>query len=490
MFPVLRGSLARTVAAAALVALTLALPAAAQAQGGFSLISPEQEKQMGAEEHPKVIAQFGGVYDNPQIGGYVAEIGARLASHTDLPDTSWTFTVLNSPVVNAFALPGGYIYVTRGLVALTNDEAELAGVLAHEIGHVVARHTAQRYSRSVLAQLGAGILGAVTNSPDLGRIAQMGGGLYLSSFSREQEYESDSYGVKYLQAAGYDPNAMASFLAALDGQANLEAAMANQRQPSGLDSLFSTHPRTPARIQRANELAAGSDGERRRNRHFEQIAGMLYGDDPSQGIIDGRRFSHPELRFAFEVPEGFRLVNSAEAVMAVRNGYGAIRFDLERQRLASNDPAAYLQQQWAKETRLGNIERITVNGMPAATAAARVQGQLGDYKGDVDARFVAVRWPDGKMYRLLFLSIPNRTQALTDDFQRTTYSLRQMSAQEAKAVQPQTVAIATIREGDTQESLASRFPFPDFRVERFRALNGLQPGEMPPPGVRVKVVSR
>ena len=488
MIPLLRSPFLSALAAGALMVLTLTLPGIAGAQ--FSLISPEQEKQMGAEEHPKVIGQFGGVYDNVQIGGYVAEIGGRLASHADLPGTSFTFTVLNTPVVNAFALPGGYVYVTRGLVALTNDEAELAGVIAHEIGHVVARHTAQRYSRSVLAQLGAGILGAVTNNADLGRLAEVGSGLYLSSFSREQEYESDSFGVKYLQAAGYDPNAMASFLAALDGQSKLEAAMANQKGSGGLDSLFATHPRTPARIERANELAAGSEGERRRNRHFEQISGMMHGDDPNQGIIDGRRFLHPDMGFAFEVPEGFRLVNSAAAVMAASNGNGAIRFDIETGQLSSTDPATYLQRQWVKNTQLRNVERVTINNMPGATATARVQGQLGDYKGDVDARFVAVRWPNGKMYRLLFLSIPNRTQNLSAGFQRTTYSLRQLTEAEAKAVQPLKLDIVTLRAGDTQESLAARFPFPDFRVERFRALNGLQPGEMPPPGVRVKVVTR
>lgn len=481
-------SVLRGLAAGALMVLTLTLPGLAGAQ--FSLITPEQEKQMGAEEHPKVIAQFGGVYDNHQIGGYVAEIGGRLASHTELAGTPFTFTVLNSPVVNAFALPGGYVYVTRGLIALTNDEAELAGVIAHEIGHVVARHTAQRYSRSVLAQLGAGILGAVTNNAQLGQLAQVGSGLYLSSFSREQEYESDSYGVKYLEAAGYDPAAMASFLSALDGQSSLEAAMANQKGGGGLDSLFATHPRTPDRIARATELAGNIDGERRRNRHFEQIAGMMYGDDPNQGIIDGRRFLHPELRFAFEVPEGFRLVNAANSVTATSNGNGAIRFDIEREALASTDPATYLQRQWAKNTQLRNVERITINGMPAATAAVRVQGQLGEYQGDVDARFVAVRWPGNKMYRLLFLSIPNRTQNLSAGFQRTTYSLRQMTDAEARAVQPLKLDVVTLRDGDTQDSLAAKFPFPDFRVERFRALNGLQPGEMPPPGVRVKVVSR
>lgn len=484
----LRGPVLSVLAAGALMVLTLALPGTAAAQ--FSLISPEQEKQMGAEEHPKVIAQFGGVYDDPKVGGYVAEIGGRLASHAELPDTPFTFTVLNSPVVNAFALPGGYVYVTRGLVALTNDEAELAGVIAHEIGHVVGRHTAQRYSRSVLAQLGAGILGAVTNSAQLGRLAEVGSGLYLSSFSREQEYESDSYGVKYLEAAGYDPKAMGSFLAALGGQSNLEAAMANQKQGGGLDSLFSTHPRTPDRIARAEQLAGNLDGERRRTRHFDQIAGMIYGDDPAQGIIDGRRFTHPEMRFVFEVPEGFRLVNSTEAVMATSDGNGAIRFDIEREQLSSTDPATYMQRQWVKNTQLRNVERITINGLPAATATARVQGQLGEYQGDVDARFVAVRWPDNKMYRLLFLSIPNRTQRLNDAFQRTTYSLRQITPAEARAVQPLKLDIVTIRNGDTPESMAARFPFADFRIERFRALNGLQPGEMPPPGVQLKMVTR
>ncbi len=170
---------------------------------------------MGRQEHPKVVAEFGGVYDDAELGGYVAMIGGALVANSELPRYAFTFTILNSPVINAFALPGGYVYVTRGLMALANSEAELAGVLAHEIGHVTARHPAQRYSRGVIANLGVTLLGILTDNPQVNQVAQIGGGLYLMRFSREEEYESDLLGVGYLSRTGYNPWGQARFLKSL-----------------------------------------------------------------------------------------------------------------------------------------------------------------------------------------------------------------------------------------------------------------------------------
>ncbi|HEM46852.1 MAG TPA: peptidase, partial [Alphaproteobacteria bacterium] len=170
----------------------------ATGESGLMLVSSDQERRIGAEEHPKIIKEFGGVYDDPRVAGYAASIGGRLAQVTEQPDTSYTFTVLDNPIVNAFALPGGYVYITRGLMALAENEAELAGVLGHEIGHVVARHSSQRRSTAILAQIGAGLLGAATGSSAIGNLAATGAGVYLRSFSRDQELEADRLGVRYL----------------------------------------------------------------------------------------------------------------------------------------------------------------------------------------------------------------------------------------------------------------------------------------------------
>ena len=181
----------------ALVALAACTTNPATGRNSFTgFMSPQQELQIGAEEHPKILATFGGAYDDAGIAAYVDEVGQRLARNSDLPELKLTFTVLDSSIVNAFALPGGYVYVSRGLLALARNEAELAGVLAHEIGHVTARHSAQRYSQTIIAGLGANVLGAVVGAP-AGQLAQLGAATYLSAYSRDQEFEADTLGVRY-----------------------------------------------------------------------------------------------------------------------------------------------------------------------------------------------------------------------------------------------------------------------------------------------------
>ncbi len=187
-----------------------------------AFMSPAEEQRAGAEEHPKILKEFGGAYGDRAIGAYIDSIGQALARMSDLPNQRFTFTVLDNDVVNAFALPGGYVYVTRGLLALAGSEAELAGVIAHEIGHVTARHAAQRYSQSIVAGLGAALLGAVAGR-GAADIAQLGSALYLSAYSREQEFEADILGVRYLARAGYDTGAMAGFLGKLQAHSALQA---------------------------------------------------------------------------------------------------------------------------------------------------------------------------------------------------------------------------------------------------------------------------
>ncbi|MEX1147898.1 MAG: M48 family metalloprotease, partial [Sphingomonadales bacterium] len=214
-------------------------------------MSPSDEIQIGEQEHPNVTGQFGGVYDNPDVAGYVAAVGGRLAANSEMPELEFTFTVLNSPIVNAFALPGGYIYVTRGILSLFNSEAELASVLGHEIGHVTARHTARRYNQSMFAGLlGAGI-GIALQNQAASELFSYGSQLYLLGFSRDQEYESDMLGVRYMNRAGYDPYASADMLRALQAQDALEARLSQAEGRSRPPELLSTHPNTENRVERA-----------------------------------------------------------------------------------------------------------------------------------------------------------------------------------------------------------------------------------------------
>jgi len=459
----------------------------ATGESSFTLfMSPSDEIRVGAQEHPKILARFGGVYDDPAIGGYVAEIGGRLVANSEMPNFPFTFTVLNSPDVNAFALPGGYVYVTRGLLALANDEAELAAVIGHEIGHVVARHTAQRYSQAVAAGLGAAILGAVVGN-EASQIAQLGGELYLASYSREQEFQADELGVRYTRNAGYAPDGMAAFLGNLVRNKDLQEQILDQDLPE--TDFFSTHPNTPQRVARARTLAGGGTGAVRREELLNTLAGMIFGDDPKQGLIKGQSFYHPDLGFAFDAPPGFRLINTQEAVYARQRNAALIRLDIAPREDSHPDPFVYMTQIWAPNLTLTGAERITVNGMAAATAAARVNGSFDDYRGPLDARLVVVQFPGNTLYRMLFLSVPARTASLRTAFQRASFSLRQLSSAEAAGLVPLTVELLRVGTNDSVESMAAGLPFPDLRVERFRALNGLDPGDVPPPGTLVKIIA-
>ena len=461
-------------------------PNPATGQQDFTLfMSESEEARIGAQEHSKIIARYGGVYDDPEVGAYVAEIGGRLAANSERAGARFTFTVLNSPNVNAFALPGGYIYVTRGLIALANSEAELAGVVAHEIGHVIARHTAQRYSRAAATQIGATLLGALIGSREVGDLLQVGGQLYLLNFSREQEFEADSLGVRYLRRTGYDPVAEAQFLQNLAREKSLQEKLAQREGRDRQSDFLASHPNTPERVQRAIAAAGGgpSGHPLRRDVFLDRIDGMLFGDEPEQGLVSGRQFLHPVLRFAFEVPPKFRLFNTSERVIALHPSKAAIVFD-SAGRKTHPDILTYLTLVWADGLGLNDVERISINGMPAATGRTTVNTQ----NGRMNLRLVAIQFGNGSIYRFRFLTPPGLVDSLATDLRRTTFSFRALSQDEAGRLKPYRVKAVAVGASDTVESLAARLPFADFRAERFRTLNGLGANDRVLAGQRVKTV--
>ena len=484
---------ARVRIAAMLVAFVIVLPACttvpATGERAFTpFMSPEQERRVGEQEHQNVIDEFG-VYDDPEIQRYVASIGQLLAATSEMPDLDWTVTVLDSEIVNAFALPGGYVYVTRGLMALAENEAQLAGVLGHEIGHVTARHPAQRYTSGVLTQVGvlaAGILGgSVLGTPAAGDVAGIVGQAYMASYSREQEYEADDLGIRYLARAGYAPEAMSEFLAKMEAEKELLARMRNQT-PRG-SSWFDTHPQTPQRVARAAGVAGQyqvRDPMRARDVYLDKIDGMLYGDSPEQGYVRDTLFAHPELGFRFEVPADFYLVNSPQRVTGYGPDDSMIVFDGASQRGGS--ARDYLTRVWARGIDLRDVERIDVNGMEAATGSARGTLRGG---GTVDIRLVAIRWRDDTIYRFTFISPSNRTAARQEDFRRTTHSFRPLTDAERRDLRPLRLRIHTVQQGETVEGLARRMAGANFRLERFMVLNGLRQGDRLQPGQRVKLVA-
>jgi predicted Zn-dependent protease len=470
-------------------ALALALVAGAPPVRAQIFMSPQQEKQVGADEHKKIVPQFGGLYTERNLGGYVSNLGQTLARSSDDPSIGYTFTLLNSPIVNAFALPGGYVYVTRGLLALANSEAELGGVIGHEVGHVTGHHTAKRYDRAVGSAILGGLLGALTGSQIVGNIANLGGQAYVAGFSRSQEYEADLKGVRTLARAGYDPFAQADFLDTLRREEQLTSKLSGQEKARF--QFFATHPNTADRVQKAAEEAqkqgvGGPYGKpRKRNDYLSQIDGMIYGDDPKQGFIRGRTFSHPDLRIKFTVPPGFALQNSDEAVAARAQDGSMIIFDGGRV-APGTDPVRYLQSDFAEEIKAQpqNIRAFDVNGLRAASGLAQGQTE----SGQVIVKMVAIQPSPQQMYRFLCLAPADGFGAREAGFDQTIRSFQRLSNQEASALKPLRIRVVTAGAGDTAQSLAARMVFEDFREERFRVLNGLNPGDAVKSGERYKII--
>lgn len=449
------------------------------------------DRSIGAKAHPQILQEFGGVYESRQAA-YVTKVGRRIALQSGLSNAEGDFTIslLNSPVNNAFAVPGGYVYVTRQLLALMNSEAELASVLGHEVGHVAARHSKQREKRARVGGLGA-ILATVAGSVLAGdagaRLGQQLGGTlaqsYVLGFSRDQEYQADDLGVSYLAKTGYDPFAASSMLASLAAQTSLDARAQGQREQA-LPSWQRTHPDPASRVTRAADRArtfVASRKEQNRDEFLAAIDGMIYGDDPKQGIVDGQNFSHPDLRLSFNAPGGYAMSNGTQAV-TIRGSGGQAQFTGAAY---SGNMNAYIDSIFkavgGANTTLnyGNISRTSVNGIPAATASATANAQ----SGPVVVTVFAYEFGPNSAYHFLTITPGN-----SNPFGSMFESVRRLSSQEASAIKPRRISIITVRSKDTIESLAQRMAYRDLQVERFLTLNALSSNATLTPGQKLKLV--
>lgn len=454
------------------------------------------ERQQGAEAHPQLLQEFGGAYAGPQAA-YVGRVGQTIAVQSGLSNARGDFTVtlLNSPVNNAFAIPGGYIYVTRQLMALMNDEAELAGVLGHEVGHVAAQHSKKRQKAATRNSI-LGVLGAVLGSAigDNGGLLGSLGGLLQNNamqvaqlatlgFSRSQELEADQLGVQYLKSAGYDPMALSTVLASLANQTNLEAKVAGGDARS-IPEWASTHPDPASRVRNAQTLASrvGTGGVRNADAFMAAVDGVLYGDDPAQGIVEGRQFLHPDLRLAFTVPNGYGMQNGTSAVSISGNG-GQAQFSTAPY---SGDMNAYIASVLKAVGGDANltpsaIQRTTVNGIPASYTTVRANSQ----SGQVDVTVFAYEFARNSAFHFVALTKAGGAGAFNSMFG----SLRRLSASEAAAIRPRRVDVVTVKSGDTVASLARRMAYGNYQAERFQVLNRLAANSRLTPGQKVKIVT-
>ncbi len=450
---------------------------------GFAPVKPNKpaaQTPATEREHTRILSSYGGSYDDPRLEALITKTVDRLVAASERPDLAYKVTILNSGAVNAFALPTGQLYVTRGLIALASDTSELSSVLAHEMAHVLAKHAAIREDQAKQAAVVTRVVADMGNDPDMNALALAKTKLTMASFSRTQEFEADGIGVGIAARAKFDPFGASRFLTAMERNAAMKAGRA-PADPRSLDFL-SSHPATPERVQNAQasarQYSSPEGGERDRDTYLSAIDGLVYGEDPSEGFVRGRRFLHPKLGFTFQVPDGFVLENTAQAVVGVREGgTQAMRFDVVRVP-AEQTLGDYLNSGWMENVDKASTEDISINGFPSATATAG---------GDQwQFRIYALRF-GSDVYRFIFAAKKKTTES-DRSFRDTVNSFRRLTLAEIQAARPLRIKVVTAQPGDTVETLAQRMQGVDRPVDRFRVLNGFDSRTAIKPRERVKIV--
>lgn len=434
--------------------------------------------KLAAAQHPKILATYGGNYADPKLERMVARVVGRLTFNSNDPGQTYRVTILNSPSVNAFALPGGYVYVTRGLLALANDSAELAAVIAHEMAHVTARHGQQRQQLEADASIAARVVSEVLQDDEAGRQAAIRGKLRLAQFTRNQELEADAIGIKAAGAEGFDAYAAGRFLNAMGAYTSYRTAATDDDM--SLDFLAS-HPSTPQRVELANRHARlvgpPGTGDNDRDAYLAGIDGMLFGDSPEEGYVRGQDFLHPKLGIAYSVPAGFDTENSKDAVLSSGPGEIAIRFDaVELPGGASL--ADYVKSGWVAGLDETSVRPVIVAGSEAVSA--RAQADKWQFS-------ITVLRLNGKVFRFL-TAAPTGSTSLDTVANSVTGSFRLLTPEERASVKPARVRIVSVKAGETAGSLASRMSGVDRKLDLFRILNGLTAGQTVSAGDKVKLV--
>ncbi|CAN5854895.1 M48 family metalloprotease [soil metagenome] len=450
----------------------------------FSLMSEAQEIELGKQYDGEVRREMG-LYDDPELQRYVSDIGLRLAKASERPGLPWSFAVVDEPAINAFALPGGYIYLTRGILPYLGDEAELAGVLGHEIGHVTARHAAQRYTQATTAGLGVTLLSIfVPEARPFQNLTETALGVMFLKHGRDDELQADRLGVEYTASTGWDPAGVGGMLRTLT---RLDEADGSRR---GVPNWLATHPAPADRVKQIQAYIAKTDtttvagGSRNPDEFLRRIDGLVFGDSPSQGIVRGNAFLHPDLRLSLTFPQGWEVQNSREQVVAKapeRNEFMILQ-------LVPN-PAGSIEQ-IARGT-MGNAgfqqlsgERAQLNGLDAYVGTYRGQMQgLGDVV-TLAAHIVHNR----TVYLFAGLAPPNGFESAQQGFVQSIRSFRELSAQEAANIRPNRVDVYTVRQGDTWESIAQRSTDGLVKPATLAIMNNYDPTQQPKPGQRIKIV--
>jgi predicted Zn-dependent protease len=480
--------LSRTIrpAVSALVLLAFAACVTNPATGRreFSLMSEEQEIELGKQFDGEVRREMG-LYEDPELQRYVSGIGMRLAQASERPQLPWHFAVVDEPAINAFALPGGYIYLTRGILPFLHDEAQLAGVLGHEIGHVTARHSAQRYTQVTTAGVGVTLLSIfVPEARPLQGLTETALGLMFLRYGREDELQADRLGVDYTSRTGWDPAGVGGMLHTL---ARLEEADGSRR---GVPNWLSTHPAPADRVQQVQAYIAqvdrpvGTKGTSDPAEFLRRIDGLVFGDSPRQGIVRGHMFLHPDLRLSIAFPQGWEMQNSPSQVVASAPDRGRhMLLQLVPKPSGTIEQVARGSMAQAGFQHIGG-QRTQINGLDA---------YVGTYRGTMQnlgtvSTLAAHIVHDRNVYVLAGLAPPDRFQAAEGEFAASIRSFRSLSAQEAAGIRPNRVDVYTVRQGDSWEAIAKGPGAGLMRPSTLAIMNNYEPNQPPRTGDRIKII--
>jgi predicted Zn-dependent protease len=470
--------LLQTCAAGAILASCSTNPATGKSE--ISLVSESQEIEMGNQMLASARATLG-TYPDSGVQRYVRAVGSRLAAASERPGLPWVFEVVEDPQVNAFAAPGGKIFVTRGILAYFGSEAELAGVLGHEIGHVTARHSARQMTREQLVGVGliAGSILSSTVAQNAGAL-QQGLGLLFLSYSRGDEAQADELGFRYMRRLQYDPREMSRTFQTLARVSELSGG-------GKVPTWASSHPDPGDRYQKAEQRAASvpADSLRivviNRDSYLRAIDGIVFGENPRQGFFDGSRFNHPDLRFRMDFPSGWQTQNRADAVLAMSPQNDAV----VQLSLGGSDAPETLLQKFAQQqgVQMASTQRTTVNGFPAATAEFQAQDQQNNV---VAGRVMYLRY-GSITYQLVGYSSGAKYPGYSGVIRQSVQSFATLTDQTALNRQPVHLSLVRLPRAMTIEEFYRQYPSA-VRVELIAAINGVSAGETLAAGTMAKRV--
>lgn len=446
------------------------------------LMSEAQEIEMGKAADPQIIAQYG-LYPDSSLQQFIREKGKQMAAISHRPNIEYHFRVVDSDILNAFAVPGGYVYFTRGIMAHFNNEAEFAGVLGHEIGHIAARHSVEQQRNALLGQLG--LIAGIIVAPDLAQFAEtasQGLGLLFLKFGRDAERESDRLGVEYSSKIGYDAQEMAGFFQTLQRKSE-ESGSAE------LPGFLSTHPNPGDRNRTVSKLATEwqqklnlKNAQVNRNSYLKRIEGLIYGEDPRQGYVENSIFYHPVLKLQFPIPQNWSYMNSPQSFqMAPKDGKAMM--------MLSFAAGSNLQEAAGSVMKQYNLQpvqsqQVSVNGLNALAVVADQKQEQG-----VLRTLSYIIQYNNNFYHMLGVSRDTDFNSYANFFSNTMQNFSVLTDPSKLNKKPERVRVKTVNQQTTLQQALRSFGVPDKRMEEMAVLNGMKMNDRITPGTLIKVIS-